>query len=68
MKSKCVITLLFQTHYLTFQAKNNVKIASAVTKSQNGAMTHVPQIGLRQLCQHNFEHNRLAKALSIMQA
>ena len=23
-------------------------------------------VGLRQLCQHNFEHNRLAKASSIM--
>jgi len=26
------------------------------------------KLDLRQLCRHNFEHNRLAKALSIMPA
>jgi len=53
-------------HYEVFRS-NNSKVCLKYIYSVSSVQVCI-QLGLRQLCRHNFEHNRLAKALSIMPA
>jgi len=54
--------VLYSEKYCTLSFDQYSKVAII----NNSA--YLSEIGLRQLCRHNFEHNRLAKALSIMPA
>ena len=76
-----MLTMLQKTESMTDQSPEKALIVLTRSRSwkglvetnpdvitEEGAQQREAKLGLSQLCQHNFEHNRMAKVSSIMPA